>query len=354
MNIESFLDTLPYIQQYPWIKLLILMAFYALVAIAVNFFIYKVLHRLTQYTKSAIDDQILKLLANPIFITVLLIGLIHCLSLIRLEESLFKILSKTGRSIILLSWLITTIRVVSIFSKKPHSLLHGKIGRDLVLIIDKILFILMLILGAYWLLSIWNVDLTPLLASAGIAGIAVAMAAKDTLANFFGGLSLTMDRTFKVGDYIIIDNQERGEVVDIGIRSSRILTRDDVLVTIPNSILANSKIINESAPTPNFRIKVPVGVAYDSDLDHVESVLLAIANTCEGISNEPAPRVRIRNLADSSVNFELLVWVKDPRERGIQTHLFLKKIHKTLQEENITIPFPQMDVHMDKLEQKNV
>jgi len=142
-------------------------------------------------------------------------------------------------------------------------------------------------------------------------------------------------------------------VVEIGIRSSRILTRDDVLVNIPNSILANSKIINESAPTPNYRIRVPVGVAYGSDLDHVESVLLDIANTSEGISKDPAPRVRVRTLADSSVNFELLVWVEDPRDRGLQTHLFLKNIHKRLKEENITIPFPQMDVHLDKLEAKS-
>lgn len=348
MNIESVLDNLPYIQQHPWLKFLLLMASYGFFAIAVNFFIKKVLHRFTQYTKSTIDDQILKKLPGPIFITVLVVGIIHCFSLLALEDTLFQILSKAGRSLILVVWLITLIRVIGMIAQKPHTLLHGKIGRDLVLVIDKIVFILIFILGSYWLLAIWNVDLTPLLASAGIAGIAVAMAAKDTLANFFGGISLTMDRVFTVGDYIIIDNQERGEVVEIGIRSSRILTRDDVLVTIPNSILANSKIINESAPTPNFRIKVPVGVAYDSDLDHVESVLLDIAAKSTGIAKDPAPRVRVRNLADSSVNFELLVWVADPRERGLQTHLFLKKIHKTLQEKNITIPFPQIDVHLNK------
>jgi small-conductance mechanosensitive channel len=93
-----------------------------------------------------------------------------------------------------------------------------------------------------------------------------------------------------------------------------------------------------------------VGVAYGSDLDRVEEVLLRIATESDGISKDPTPRVRVRTLADSSVNFELLVWVDDPRNRGLQTHLFLKKIHQTLLEENITIPFPQMNVHLDRQE----
>ena len=82
------------------------------------------------------------------------------------------------------------------------------------------------------------------------------------MANFFGGISLFADQAYKVGDYIILDRGERGEVMDMGLRSTRIKTRDDVMITIPNAILANSKIINESAPVPRFRIRVPFGVAY--------------------------------------------------------------------------------------------
>ena len=141
----------------------------------------------------------------------------------------------------------------------------------------------MLIAGLFWVLAIWQINLTPLFASAGIAGIAVALAAKDTLANFFGGISLFMDNAYKVGEYIILESGERGEVVVIGIRSTRIKTRDDVIITIPNSIMANSKIINESAPIPRFRIRVPVGVAYCSNLEKVEEILLAVMNANENI-----------------------------------------------------------------------
>jgi MscS family membrane protein len=155
-----------------------------------------------------------------------------------------------------------------------------------------------------------------------------------------------MDNTYKVGEYIILDSGERGEVVEIGVRSTRIKTRDDVIVNIPNSIMANSKIINESAPIPRFRIRVPVGVAYGSNLEKVEEILLAVTNANENIEKHPEPRVRLRTFADSSVNFQLLCWVKDPRDKGLQTHNLLKAAYRAFDEQGINIPFPQRDIHI--------
>ncbi|MDA3971578.1 MAG: mechanosensitive ion channel family protein [Desulfobulbaceae bacterium] len=222
------------------------------------------------------------------------------------------------------------------------------VGQDLLFLLHKLSVLVVVIAGAFLLLDIWHISLTPLLASAGVAGIAIALAAKDTLANFFGGISLFLDKIYKVGDYIIIDDVGRGEVVSLGIRSTRILTRDDVLVTVPNSIMANSRIVNETAPSPRYRLKIPVGVAYGTDLDKVEDILLGIAGKSDDILAEPAPRARVRALADSSVNFELMVWVSDPRDRGMQIHQFLKAIHREFKNEGIGIPFPQLDVHIDK------
>jgi small-conductance mechanosensitive channel len=227
-----------------------------------------------------------------------------------------------------------------------HAPERGKIGRDLFMLLKSVIRIIMIIAGLLWFLAIWQINLTPLFASAGIAGIAVALAAKDTLANFFGGISIFMDNTYKVGEYIILDSGERGEVVEIGVRSTRIKTRDDVIVNIPNSIMANSKIINESAPIPRFRIRVPVGVAYGSNLEKVEEILLAVTNANENIEKYPEPRVRLRTFADSSVNFQLLCWVKDPRDKGRQTHNLLKAAYNAFNEQGVTIPFPQRDIHI--------
>jgi MscS family membrane protein len=155
-----------------------------------------------------------------------------------------------------------------------------------------------------------------------------------------------VDKPFKIGDYVILDGGERGEVVAIGVRSTRIKTRDDVLITIPNSIVANSKITNESAPMPNFRMRVPVSVAYGSDIDLVQATLLSVAGGNENVLADPAPMVRFREFGESSLNFELLCWVKDPSIRGIAMHELNCAVYKAFGEAGITIPFPQRDIHI--------
>ncbi|MFA6464885.1 MAG: mechanosensitive ion channel domain-containing protein, partial [Desulfurivibrionaceae bacterium] len=148
------------------------------------------------------------------------------------------------------------------------------------------------------------------------------------------------------------DNAQRGEVVEIGVRSTRMMTRDDVLITIPNSILANSKIINESAPIPRFRIRVPLGVAYGSDLEQVEAVLLAVAAANPAVVKDPASRVRLRSFGASSVDFELLCWVADPSVKGLEVHNLLKGIYTAFAAHGISIPFPQQDVHIKELPER--
>lgn len=122
-----------------------------------------------------------------------------------------------------------------------------------------------------------------------------------------------MDAAYKVGDYSILDTGERGEVVEVGIRSTKIKTRDDILITIPNSIMSTTKIINHA------------------------------------LAKKPEPRVRVRSFGDSAIHFQLLVRVQDPRHRGRETHNLLKMIHAAFQEQNIEIPVPQWDVHLKEV-----
>jgi small-conductance mechanosensitive channel len=206
--------------------------------------------------------------------------------------------------------------------------------------------VLMLLAAAALLLLVWKIDVSPLLASAGIAGLAVALAARDTLANFFGGVNIFLDKPFTTGDYIILESGERGEVVDIGVRSTLIRTRDDEQISIPNSIVANSKIINESAPEPRYRVRIKVGVAYDSNLDQVEAALLKVAESNQRISHNPEARVRFRAFGDSSLEFELLCWAKTPADRGRVIHELNRAIFEVFKTMRISIPFPQQDVYI--------
>ena len=184
------------------------------------------------------------------------------------------------------------------------------------------------------------------LASAGIAGFAVAMAAKDTLSNLFGGVAIFMDRPFRPGDYIVLDDNERGEVVQIGLRSTRILTRDNVMITIPNSIITNTRIVNQSSPMPMFRVRVKIGVAYGSDIRQVETILLEQVRSNPLAVQNPEPRVRFREFGDSSLNFELLCWARRPQDRGRLVHGLNTGIFDAFAEAGIEIPFPQRDVHL--------
>ena len=348
MPFEELINQFQFLNDNLIVKQLALIVIYSLIAKTADLFIDRVLRRLAGYTDISLDDKLIDFAHTPFCWTIFFLGLQHSLLLRPLQPPWQTVLPAGLKSIILMIWFIAFLQAFNWLADNFHTKLlsRGKIGKDLFLLLKNVMRVVTIVAGLLWLLAIWQVDLTPLFASAGIAGIAVALAAKDTLANFVGGISIFADNTFQVGDYIILDNADRGEVVEIGIRSTRIKTRDDVLITIPNSLLANSKIVNESAPVPSFRIRIPVGVAYGSDVDKVEEILMQVAADNENVAKEPPPRVRMRAFADSSLNFELLLWVNDPRVKGLETHNLLKSIYSAFAEEKVTIPFPQRDLHI--------
>lgn len=180
----------------------------------------------------------------------------------------------------------------------------------------------------------------------GIGGLAVALAGREALSNLIGTIMIILDRPFKVGDYIDLSDGERGAVAEVGFRSTRIRTRDDILISIPNSVMANSKMINESAPVPLSRIRVKLGVAYGSDLKKVEDILLSVAHQIETVLPAPAPRIRFRRFGDSALEFELLCWIDLPELRGRTIHQLNWAIHEEFRKQEIEMPFPQRDVHI--------
>ncbi|MFA6465149.1 MAG: mechanosensitive ion channel family protein, partial [Desulfurivibrionaceae bacterium] len=328
MELSPFLQDL---YRMPIMQRLMVVAIYAVLAKAVDIFVNRILKRMAAaYTSTDIDDKAIDILHFPIVFSVFFFGVLHAVTMPPgLAQPWERFIPAAAQSIALIVWTLAALRLFVVVGEHYMKSIseRGKIGADLFLLLKNVVRVIIVVSALIWLLSIWNVNLAPLFASAGIAGIAVALAAKDSLANFFGGISIFADRTFKVGDYIIIDNAQRGEVVEIGVRSTRMMTRDDVLITIPNSILANSKIINESAPIPRFRIRVPLGVAYGSDLEQVEAVLLGVAAANPAVVKDPAPRVRLRSFGSSSVDFELLCWVADPSVKGLEVHNLLKGIY---------------------------
>ncbi len=332
-----------------FIERVAIISIYSLVAWILHFVVIRLLRAAARKTRLPFDDFLLQFLQTPLALTIFLFGCMHATLTEPVPKAPYDfMLPAVIRSGMLLVWVVAILRAMNRLNEISAGILlrREEFDRDLFYMFKNISRIVVVFTSILWILTIWDIAITPIFASAGIAGIAIALAAKDTLANFFGGISIYMDRSYKVSEYIILDSGERGEVVELGIRSTKIKTRDDVLITIPNSIMANSKIINQSAPKPSFRIRIDVGVAYGSDLDQVEGTLMEVAQRHPGVAKSPNPRVRARKFGESSIDFQLLCWVNDPRVRGRMTHDLIKDIYKTFNERQIVIPFPQRDVHL--------
>jgi len=204
--------------------------------------------------------------------------------------------------------------------------------------------------GVYLVILVWDVNTDAWLASAGIAGLAISFAAKDTLSNLFAGVFIIADAPYRIGDYIVLDSASggtRGKVTSIGLRSTRIITRDEIEITIPNAVIGAAQIVNQTAgPSPKMRVRVPVGVSYGTDTDRLREVLMEVAEAEPLVCEGPEPRLRFRAFGASSLDFELLIWVESPDAKGLVLDKLLCAILDRLREEQIEIPFPQRDLHI--------
>lgn len=207
------------------------------------------------------------------------------------------------------------------------------------------------ILGLFIILQNLGIDITPLITALGIGGLAVALALQDTLGNLFAGVQIILSRQVRQGDYVHLSTGERGWVTDVKGRNTTIHTfPDGNLVVVPNSVLASSIVKNYSFPDARLWVSVPVGVAYDSDLEHVErvtrEVALDVVSSVEGGMADEEPRVLFRAFADSSVNLEVRLLVNEFRSQGRVRHEFIKRLHRRYDQEGIEIPFPIRTVVM--------
>lgn len=316
--------------------------------IVFSFFMKKVVLR----TKSDIDDKIVSFLHNPIYYSVLFV----CLSLtIDLSEqipiSIEYILIGVFKSISIALWSFALFNIFILLIKwySSRSQENKLFSRNALPLFDNLGKIFIFLGSIYFILLSWDVDVTGWVASAGILSVVIGFGAKDTVANLFAGIFIMADAPYKEGDYINLDGGERGCVKSIGIRSTRIMTRDDIEITIPNSVIANSKIINESGgPHEKERVRLNISVSYDSDIDKVREILFNLAVKSQYSCDDPKPRVRFREFGDFGLKFQLLFWIEKPELRGVSIDDISSTIHKEFKKENIEIPYPQHTIHMKK------
>lgn len=354
-QVPQFIDLLPnswqpywhFVQKYTIVEALAILFVFWTAAFLIRRYVIQAIEKLSSKTKSSLDDEIIYEIRGPIFSIVIWFGLIVATQSTGFTEGAYRFITPIALSMILLALtrmaLVISSKVITTVSRDPVRFKKLDIRTEPLLIITT--KILIMVVSAYMVLMVWGINPVGLLASAGIVGIAVGFAAKDTLANLFSGVFILADRPYKLGDYVILDSGERGQVTHIGIRSTRLLTRDDVEVTVPNGVIGNAKIVNESGGSHTaMRIRLNVQCAYDADLDEVESVLMKLAEDEPEINAHPAPRVRVRGFGQSGIDVQLMGWITQPADRGRISHIMFKKIHAAFRAHGLEIPYPKRDI----------
>jgi MscS family membrane protein len=354
---QQFEQWLNALEPYPLLVAFVVAAVGLLIAKLAELFLTIIIGRMVARTESKFDDKIVGLLRQPIFTTFAVFGLIIA-SYSVAEELGNNFLPATLailKTFIILSW-------IRFFMRSSDSVIHTMgasqkrfafAQKDTVPLLKNLAVVFLLLAGAYSILVAWDINVTGLVASAGIVGLALSFAAQDTLSHLFSGVAILADRPYRIGDFIVLDTGERGQVTHIGLRSTRLMTRDDVEVSIPNGVMGSAKIVNESGGGKRqYRVRASVGVAYGSDVDKVLSVLEGIGKDNEHLANHPEPRARFRAFGASSLDFELLAWITEPSMRGLRIHEINCAINRCFIAENIVIPFPQQDVWIKSLPQE--
>ncbi|MCE5284542.1 MAG: mechanosensitive ion channel family protein [Pelosinus sp.] len=208
-------------------------------------------------------------------------------------------------------------------------------------------------IGILFLLESFGVAISPLITALGVGGLAVALALQDTLANLFSGINILVAKQIKIGDFVKLSTGEAGHIVDMSWRNTTIKTPTENMVVIPNQKFASSTIINYAQPFAECSISIPIGVSYESDLDYVEKVTVAVAKeilqeTAGGV-NSFAPVVRYSSFGESSIDFNVILRVKTVTDQYLIRHEFIKRLHARYRQEKIIIPYPTRTINLEQV-----
>lgn len=339
----------PFFQNQYVQALVFLIVFFVLSKAALWFF-EMVLLKIALKTKTSLDDLVLERLKSPISWLLLLIGLKLALKSINFSQSITLIANRLTDSFLIVIITITAAKLINTILKhwgeSWSSRTHSNIDDDIIPLIRKTVNVVGVIVAIIYVLVVWGIEVGPFIASLGLAGIAIGFAVQDSLKNIFGGISLILDRTFKVGDAIELDDGTSGAVLDVGIRSTKIKNWDNEILVIPNGELANAKIINWAKPELQARAKVAFGVQYGSDIAKVRQIVYKALDGFDDVLKDPEPYVRFDALGDSSLNFIVYFWVDNYGKRHRLKDDILTAIYNALNENKIGIPFPTRTVYL--------
>jgi len=301
-------------------------------------------------------DIIIAAISTPIQVTLIAVGVFIALTGFGIVPTQYAwwILDPrliTMFYIIVGAWILASFLydIIALYGTELAKISGSEMDDRFIKLLERIVKYIVWFAALMLILSDFDVNITPFLEGAGIAGIALALAAQDILSNFLSGAIITMDKPFTVGDHIKVETFY-GEVVEIGPRSTRIRTLDNQIVSIPNNKITTSIITNYSMPDPIIRIAIPISTAYGTDVDTVERVLLEIAHSAIKETGlllaEPKPEVIFTAFGASGLKFNLSVCTRTDNGENEVKNCINRRIFKRFAVEGIDIPYQQIDIHM--------
>lgn len=344
-----------------WLTAGAVFAGFLLAALLIAGFWRTVLSRWVSRTESNLDNLTAEALKNLVVWGIVLAGAYYAirgLPSIRNDEVYGPLVGKIfgiGWALLAVSVAIRLVGAISYWNIGQAEMHGEERVRDVttrVVFVRKLFTAVALLLGGLYVLNIAGVDTSPLVAGGALGGLVIGLALQDTLSNVFAGFFLNIDRPAKIGDLIKLETGEEGFVEEVGWRYTKVRLWSNNLLILPNSKFSNSVITNYNLPVAPMSIYVECGVAYDSDLDHVERVALQVAGDIqsseEGADGEWQPIVRFKEFADSSITFLTILRARDVLAQYRIHHEFIKRLHKAFNREGIEIPFPIRTIVMKK------
>jgi MscS family membrane protein len=307
--------------------------------------------RIASFTATDLDDRILRRVTPSVALLVIFAGLYLAVRHLPLPERAHTTASGAV-------FVINVIILANIAYRVSDEMLNwyaarvaerngAGLNRQILPLLEKLISIFLICFALMIILKHFNYDILSLVTALGIGSLALGLAAKDTIANMISGFTLMIDRPFRIGDRIQLAAGQWGDVLDIGLRSTKIKTVDNTLLIIPNSELCNTTIINLAFPDTRSRGRVNVGVDYGSDVEMVKKVLTAIAGELPEILKDPLPEAFFISYGDSALNMALFFWVRDYTEVFPVADRLNTLIHKRFRENGIAIPYPTRTVVLE-------
>ena len=309
-----------------------------------SYFLTGVLMRIARRTRTSLDDEILATVRKPIMAVLVVIGLYLALRRLPIRAKYIDLFDGLVYviGVAFLAYALMRVFHVIFYWYEERLKRRGaeEAAKEFIPLFEKITVIIISVIALIVVLQHFGKDISSILVSVGVGSLAIGLAAKDMLENMISGFLIMIDRPFRVGDRIELSTGQVGDVVDIGMRSTKIATFDHTILIIPNSQIVGSILVNHTFPDKRIKRRIRVGVAYGSDVEKVKRVMIESAESFPEVLNDPPPRVHFIEFGDSALIFQLTFWVEDYRKGFDAQDKINTLINKRFAEEGIEIPFP--------------